>query len=28
VLGYWTTDRQVVLDVLLDLWAAGLDLRR
>lgn len=28
VLGYWKTDRQVVLDVLLDLWAAGLDLRR
>ena len=28
VLGYWTTDRQVVLDVLLDLWAAGLDVGR
>jgi AcrR family transcriptional regulator len=28
VLGYWKTDRQVVLDVLLDLWTAGLDLRR
>ncbi len=24
--GYWTTDRQVVLDVLLDLWTAGLGL--
>jgi AcrR family transcriptional regulator len=28
VIGYWRTDRQVVLDVLLDLWTAGLGLRR
>jgi AcrR family transcriptional regulator len=28
VIGYWQTDRQVVLDVLLDLWTAGLGLHR